>query len=338
VGEFSDAAGPNWSNASNITSSNNSYASVTTVTIDSDNLIAKTFGFSIPAGNVPRAFEVKVEGKSGLGASNNARVNIRVAGGAAGIAKTFTLGTVEGTTTLGSSTDAWGIPTQWMTESEVESTDFGCQIVCTGDNDTFDIDYVEMQVHYGPTFKARDAWTSRGSGVQTDVTNTTTGPTNPLLITDTAGTQYVEWYTRRLNAFTLSGVVLVNERCKQANVDASNAATRVEIARCNSDGSSATVWGTNQDWTETTTSETAHIFYVSGDDLAVSDGQRLRLRLYIDDATFTMVANETITNYYAGTSGGASGDTFFTFEQTLTEFVEAGRVPKFSPYPQLLAH
>ena len=42
----------------------------------------------------------------------------------------------------------------------------------------------------------REAWTSRGAGVQTDVRDTATGPTAPLQWTDTAGGTVVDWFTR----------------------------------------------------------------------------------------------------------------------------------------------
>ena len=60
---------------------------------------------------------------------------------------------------------------------------------------------------------------------------------------------------------------------------------------------------------------------MSGDDLAITNGQRLRIRVYTDDtSSAAMAASQTVTLYYAGTSGGASGDTYITFPQTLTEY------------------
>jgi hypothetical protein len=61
---------------------------------------------------------------------------------------------------------------------------------------------------------------------------------------------------------------------------------------------------------------------LSGIDTAVTDGQRLRLRLYIDDADQNgpMVTGQTATLYYAGTSAAASGDSWIQLTQTITEF------------------
>lgn len=165
----------------------------------------------------------------------------------------------------------------------------------------------------------REAWTSRGAGVQTDVTTSVVGPTSPIHVTDTAGGTVVDWFTKKLAAFTLAAPVLVNIRGLQS-AGTIDATFRVEIARVASDGTSATVWGANASNVELTTGETALVFYVSGDDLAISDQQRLRIRAYIDDAVEgTAMASGTVTLHYAGTSGGASGDTFLIFGQALTE-------------------
>ena len=58
----------------------------------------------------------------------------------------------------------------------------------------------------------REAWTSRGAGVQTDVRNTAAGWTAPLQLTDTAGGTVVDWFTRPLTAFTLTGMAVANLR------------------------------------------------------------------------------------------------------------------------------
>lgn len=172
-----------------------------------------------------------------------------------------------------------------------------------------------------------EAWTSRGGGVQTAVRNTAAGWTAPLQWTDSGGGTVVDWFTRPLQAFTLGGAAKANIRAAESNA-AANASVRVEIARVDNDGTNPSVWGS---WCmtseaaggisgELTTSEAAYTVYVSGDDLSVSDGQRLRIRVYVDDAPlFALAASQTATLYYAGTSGGASGDTYVTLPQTVTE-------------------
>jgi hypothetical protein len=183
----------------------------------------------------------------------------------------------------------------------------------------------------------REVWTSRGGGVQNDVTNTTAAPASPIQVTDTAGGTVVDWFTKALTAFTLAGAVLVNARFSESTTS-TRAAPMCELAVVAGDGTSPTVWGSNVGiWTEST-SETAVQFLVAADDLAVTNGQRLRIRFYIDNhINAPMAGSQTTTLYYAGTSGGASGDAYLTFTNTLTEFVAAVQVPYRNQMPQLLA-
>ena len=173
----------------------------------------------------------------------------------------------------------------------------------------------------------REMWTSRGGGVVNDVTNTASGAGSGIRITDTAGGTVVDWFSKQLQAFTLTGKAKTNLRANESNV-AAQASLMVEIARVDADGSNRTVWGigrldaaTGDQAGELATSEAARTAYVAGDDLAFTDGQRLNVRLYVDDCgSATLVTGHTITTYYNGTSGGASGDTFLTLEQTVAEF------------------
>jgi hypothetical protein len=182
----------------------------------------------------------------------------------------------------------------------------------------------------------REAWTSRGAGVQTDVTNTVAGPTVPIQMTDTAGGTAVEWYTRPLTAFTLGGAVRANVRTAGSSFSSVH---RVEVAVVNGDGSGAVVWAAGSWPGATSASENARSHLISGTDVAVTNGQRLRIRFYIDDyITGSMSAGAANTLWYAGTSGGASGDTFLTFSQSLTEYVAPVTFqPYVQPYPPLLA-
>jgi hypothetical protein len=176
----------------------------------------------------------------------------------------------------------------------------------------------------------REAWTSRGSGVVDDVTNTAAGWTSPIQVTDTAGGSVVDWFTKQLQAVTLTGLAQANIRALESAATA-NASIRCEIARVESDASSPTVWASwcmsanNARIGELNTSETAETINISGDDLVITDGQRLRIRLYIDDMpTTALAASQTVTTYYNATSGGASGDSYITFPVTLAEFTAGG--------------
>ena len=81
-------------------------------------------------------------------------------------------------------------------------------------------------------------------------------------------------------------------------------------------------------------------FLVAGDDLAITAGQRLRIRFYIDDASVGADCDGRIadlTLFYAG-AAAATGDTYLTFTQTLTEVLPTPPLPRRSVYPQILAH
>lgn len=179
-----------------------------------------------------------------------------------------------------------------------------------------------------------EAWTSRGSGSTSGITNSVSGWTAPIQITDTAGGTLLEWYTRQLAAFTLGGKAKANLRLSRTSL-ASNASGRCEIAICASDGSLVSVWGAadiaplssdggQSQYGALLIAEAARTVYVSGADTAVTNGQRLRVRVYIDDCAGTaMSTGGTVTLTYAGTSGGAAGDTWVTLPQSVTEYVPA---------------
>jgi hypothetical protein len=182
----------------------------------------------------------------------------------------------------------------------------------------------------------REAWTSRGAGVQTDVTNTVAGWTAPIQVTDTAGGTVVDWFTRPLTAFTLGQAARVNVRGAESAAFPL-VSLRCEIAVTAGDGTAASVWATGGNVAELGTSESAQSFLIAGDDRAVTNGQRLRIRFSIDDrGVSAMAAAGTATLFYAG-AAGATGDTFLTFTQALTELVVPPG-PHVSPYPQILAH
>jgi hypothetical protein len=175
----------------------------------------------------------------------------------------------------------------------------------------------------GATHDAKEAWTSRGSGSTTGVTGDEPGPLAPLLARVSAAGNFLEWFTRPITAFTLSGLAKVDVWAKQQTT-AIQACLRAEIAICATDGTSPVVWGAANDGIalEAVAAGSAHSFLIAGDDTAVTDGQRLRIRIYFDDAPAANMSNQSasLTLYYAGTSAGAAGDTYVTLPQTVTEF------------------
>jgi hypothetical protein len=157
----------------------------------------------------------------------------------------------------------------------------------------------------------------------------------------------ISWFSEPLAAFTLSGLATVNLRALETNA-VDGFGVGAELAVVNGDGSSATVYGMgayiDTSYGEVGTSEGAANFAIAGADISVSSGQRLRLRIFgcgsndlnpgtVGSALWSVPAQTTLPStgelqlYYAGTSGGASGDAFITLTQSVTEI---GASPPFS--------
>jgi hypothetical protein len=173
---------------------------------------------------------------------------------------------------------------------------------------------------------------TRGASAVSKVTNTVSGWTSPVQWTDGGGGSVIEWYTNPLAAFTLTGAALANLRMRTNNAS-SNVSARMEVARVGGDGSSPTVWCTWCVSADVTggdggeldaTAERADTCWLSGDDLVISDGQRLRLRVFIEDTSnAAMATGYTATLWYDGPSAGASGDSYITLPQSVSEYVSA---------------
>jgi len=179
----------------------------------------------------------------------------------------------------------------------------------------------------------REMWRSRGAGVQTDVVNTASGFMSPIQWTDTAGGAVVEWYSKPLAAFTLAGLVYVNLRVVESDL-AANVGIRGELAVCDGDGVNAVIWAAGNFYqhaspgaSELAQAEGNHYFELAGVDTAVTQGQRLRLRVYLDDTSVPAVTGYTATLYYAGTSSGASGDSYLTLPVMVVESGQQGIYP-----------
>lgn len=174
-----------------------------------------------------------------------------------------------------------------------------------------------------------EAWTSRGGGATTAVTNTATGWTAKIPLTATAGGTAVEWYSKPLTAFTLGGRLT----CQASGFVSANSTYAVwgcTVYVCNEDGSSPVVWGEGSFWSPAIAGgETVQTFGVSGDDVSVTNGQRLKFVFFIDDddGINKMVTGRTMTFGYAG-SAGANGDCIITLPQSVSEYVAP---PSYTP-------
>lgn len=142
----------------------------------------------------------------------------------------------------------------------------------------------------------------------------------PMQITASAGGTAIEWFTPPLLPFTLGGRALVSIKAKQSAADAISS-LRAEIAVCNEDGTNPVVWGagcwlggaSNGDMSSSYAFRDAD---VAGDDVSVTEGQRLRLRIFIDDtAGVPMSAGHTVTVEY----NGGNLSSYFILPQTVAE-------------------
>lgn len=167
----------------------------------------------------------------------------------------------------------------------------------------------------------KEVWTTpHGNSATTSVTNTAAGPTAGIQCTDTAGGTTLDWYTRPLQANTLTGPVLVQIRASES-ATATRASIKAAIYIVNQDGSGLTAWGA---WAAgiAGTTEATYTFYVAGGDQSISDGQRIMIRLSVDDNfsdSSALVTGRTITVNYSGT-GTPTAECTVWFNQTFAEF------------------
>jgi len=148
----------------------------------------------------------------------------------------------------------------------------------------------------------------------------------------------------RVNAFTCSGTITFNWwgwevamadnrgfAAIVARYDNSGSFISDVVAQANAnhaDGVELAVGspGAVRNWTATPTST------------AFADGDWIVLEVHFDcvGACGGAGANEIIS--IDGPTAAASGDSYVTFTENITEFVAVAAVPRSTPYPQLLAH
>lgn len=290
-----DTAGPAWTNPGNITAKDGSVASVFLPGVEYDTLRASNFGFNSVAGKI-LGDKLKCKGyvSSDLGAgATQQRVYFRDAlYQATGAGRLFEFPIGAGSSAEITADDSSG-GFKPLDSNSYASTIRGNSSWKTEAYDAaavqlqqYNIDSVEWQLYYLP---------------------------------------WIEWYSKPLVAFTLAGIVRANIQAKWVNAIQTPAlGMAVEVAVTNSDGSSPTVFGRQAMAAILTTTEAAYTIDVAGPDISVSDGQRLRFRVMLSNyqraapSVSGANANDALL-YYAGTSGGASGDSYIILPQTVTE-------------------
>ncbi|OGS12676.1 MAG: hypothetical protein A2234_07855 [Elusimicrobia bacterium RIFOXYA2_FULL_58_8] len=161
---------------------------------------------------------------------------------------------------------------------------------------------------------------SRGSAAVTYFKNTLVGTITPpdpqMQITRTAGGTPVVWYSDPLDAVTISGNVTFNIWARESNKFA-NAGLAGELLRTDSSGNILSVIASVvAPASELATSFALKTWTRTPAPTALSNGDRLALRLYMDNFG-TMAANYTVQVSLDGPTAGASGDSWFRTVEAL---------------------
>lgn len=165
--------------------------------------------------------------------------------------------------------------------------------------------------------------TTQGSGTATSVRTTTNGPMAfpGSQWTSTAGGSTIEWYSNPLNAVTLDDQIQVDlgsDGTALESVSSPFDALTVEIAVVDTDGSNPQIWGRSYTSTIGVHSGGVISHCVLGGSLSLTQGQRIRLRVYSNDMRpqGNQVAGTNRTFRYDGTGSYAAA---MYLTQTVTD-------------------
>lgn len=344
-----DRGGGNaWSGTGNLGAEDATYATAITDTVGTDYLRCQNWGVSLPVGSIVRGVQIEIVGHTNNGARDMSFHQVSSTGGFAGE------DTGPGTITTGADQTKshagqdyyWGAIVEdglagtiiTMTRSELQDVDWGFDVWCPNTTaDTISLDTVRVKVFYSTIYRTLEMWTSRGasshSGGHTAIPNGwdavggmcgAEDPTVPFTSRRGGG---VQWVTKPLQAFTLGGMLRLNIRAKESGA---RTGLRAEMYIVSQDGQTWTKWAqgicninTNSAG-ELPTSETALLVQLAGDDTAVTDGQRLGLRIFAEDTSNAAAsALPSLTFTYSGPTGGAAGDSFVSLNATLLELVSS---------------
>lgn len=326
VAENVDRAGANaWVNPTNAIVSDDARADGDRTTVGTDYLRLRDLGLAIPADTVIRGLQVSVEIRvsSGSAAASIATLQLQddatLLIGASRNATGPSIGTSDVTVTAGGAGDNWGVD---LTPALLNHPDFGVRIWFGSAAQSVHIDSVTFTIWTAPVGSERSLTVAAGGAAVTIENEPQTGWW-PLRHLRTAFLgEPLDWFTPPLRAFTLADLVLVNVWAREGHADI-NATFGAEIAVVDADGRNPVVWGRVRSVAEPGTASTLHSLLVAGDDLAVADGKRIRLRLFFDDspsAPMNMIALDGVYVITDGPTGGASGDSFLTLTQTVEEY------------------
>lgn len=123
--------------------------------------------------------------------------------------------------------------------------------------------------------------------------------------------------TEPLNAFTLAGSITINIRALENNAMA-NYVVGCQILKVAASGGAQSHIAFANLASELGTTEAVRSLSVTPSSTSILDGERLVLAIGYAGIGGS-ASGFTATGFYNGTSGGASGDTFITFTETITE-------------------
>ncbi|MFA7008369.1 MAG: fibronectin type III domain-containing protein [Elusimicrobiales bacterium] len=168
----------------------------------------------------------------------------------------------------------------------------------------------------------RELTYDKGAAVVTYTKNTVAGavtpPTGATQFTETAGGAVVAWYSDPLDAVTINGNVTFNIWAKES-ATAANATITAELLLANNAGVIQSVIASVLiPRAELTTTLKAQNWVKAPASTTLSNGDRLALRIYIDDGnTVKMASGRTVTATLGGGTAGVSGDSWLTVTEDL---------------------
>lgn len=179
-----------------------------------------------------------------------------------------------------------------------------------------------------PLLLSRDTETAVEAGV-----NTVAGPTAGVQIGGTLRSWWV-----RVNAVTIASAITKNFWMAESNM-AANVGAQVIVDRYDGSAVFVSTVQNSELGTELPVTTRAAQNWATGTvtSTTFSDGDYIRVRVYGNDVG-TMASGHTFNLQTGATSAGVDGDSWIEFTETITEYVASTRVPRFKPYPQLLAH
>jgi hypothetical protein len=137
------------------------------------------------------------------------------------------------------------------------------------------------------------------------------------------------WITNPLDAVTISGTITANVRALESNAMA-NYGVGMKVLKIPSGGGAATSIAAGNNTAELGVTEAAWngTLTLNGTP-SIAAGDMIGILIAYGSIGGTSASGFTASCFYAGTSSGASGDTFVTFSATITE--QGGAAPAEPP-------